>query len=447
MARIAQESKKNKPVSKPKESFTGGKVTIFGGAGIWRRLIEKLKVKGELGKQVGLAWGGRRYELADLLMAGIWAHICELGRPYHTRLLRLDEAFLALSGMEGFPSQSVLSRWLGKVNISVGVGILAANRALLMKVRDFRSMRKITLDLDTHVTTCYGKQQRAAKGYNPKKQGRKSYNPMFCFIGETRDLLYARMRGGKDCHVGKKEAVTFVKESLRGIGLKVCQVYLRADSAFYSKEFMLYLEKRGIFYAIVVRLYPGIQKRLVGLEYEDMGGGLEVGEFQYRAEDSKESRRMVVIRQKIREGEKRRKQLKLFENDGYDYQCIVTNLSISGYEVWKFYNGRCNAENMIKEGVYDYGLDEVVSHHYAGNACWLYLSLLAYNLTNWLKDIGFGEKGPKRFTRYFRDCYLRIGARMTRSGREVQMKMSSDHPYREKFLAAIDKVQAFNPVC
>ena len=67
MARIAQESKKNKPVSKPKESFTGGQVTIFGGVGIWRRLIEKLKVKEELGKQVGLAWGGWRYELADLL--------------------------------------------------------------------------------------------------------------------------------------------------------------------------------------------------------------------------------------------------------------------------------------------------------------------------------------------------------------------------------------------
>ena len=131
--------------------------------------------------------------------------------------------------------------------MAVGIGILAANRALLLKARDFGSMRAITLDLDTHVMTCYGEQQRAAKGYNPKKQGRKSYNPTLnliqgYFIGETRDLLHARMRGGKDCHVSAKESVAFVKESLRGLRLRGCKVYLRADSAFYNKYLMGYPE-------------------------------------------------------------------------------------------------------------------------------------------------------------------------------------------------------------
>jgi hypothetical protein len=40
------------------------------------------------------------------------------------------------------------------------------------------------------VKTVYGNQQRAKKGYNPKKPGRKSFHPLLCFIGETRDFLW-----------------------------------------------------------------------------------------------------------------------------------------------------------------------------------------------------------------------------------------------------------------
>ena len=54
----------------------------------------------------------------------------------------------------------------------------------------------VTLDLDSHVKTVYGNQQLASNGYNPKNLGRKSYHPLFCFIGETRDFLWGRFRPG-----------------------------------------------------------------------------------------------------------------------------------------------------------------------------------------------------------------------------------------------------------
>ena len=119
---------------------------------------------------------------------------------------------------------------------------------------------------------------------------------------------------------------------------------------------------KRILYAIVVKLYPWIQMELVGLNYRDIGGGISVGEMWYMGIGWRSSRRMVVIREEER-GDKRGKRKKeptLFELMGYSYQVIVTNIDIEEMlpeEVWRFYNGRANVENMIKEGILGYSLD------------------------------------------------------------------------------------------
>ena len=46
-----------------------------------------------------------------------------------------------------------------------------------------------------------------------------------------------------------------------------------------------------------------------------------------------------------------KKELTLFELMGYSYQVIVTNIEwMSPEEVWRYYDGRANVENMIKKG-------------------------------------------------------------------------------------------------
>jgi len=61
---------------------------------------------------------------------------------------------------------------------------------------NFKEYTRLTLDLDSHVETVYGNQQRAKVGYNPKKPGRKSFHPLLYFIGETRDFLWGKFRSG-----------------------------------------------------------------------------------------------------------------------------------------------------------------------------------------------------------------------------------------------------------
>src|SRR4030067_417549 len=70
----------------------------------------------------------------------------------------------------------------------------------------------------------------------------------------------------------------------------------------------------------------------------------------------------------------------------YDYQVIVTNSLLIPEEVWRFYNQRACCENFIKEGIYGFGLDKILSHHYAGNYAYFELLMLGYNLMNFFKE-------------------------------------------------------------
>jgi hypothetical protein len=108
------------------------------------------------------------------------------------------------------------------------------NVSLLGKVRDgFKEHARLTLDLDSHVETVYGKQQRAKSGY-PRKPG--GFHPLLCFIGETRDFLWGKFRPGN--RYASQGAVEFLKECLKRLSCGMKAIFLRADSAFFDNKFL-----------------------------------------------------------------------------------------------------------------------------------------------------------------------------------------------------------------
>jgi hypothetical protein len=55
-------------------------------------------------------------------------------------------------------------------------------------------------------------------------------------------------------------------------------------------------------------------------------------------------------------------------------------------EAWRFYNGRANVENMIKEGILSYSLDINISHFYGVNGAHFRLVMLAFHGNGSWKD-------------------------------------------------------------
>jgi hypothetical protein len=133
-----------------------------------------------------------------MLVSLLYTVILDIRRQSDTLMLRLDKSFQKIAGLDDYPVQSTISRFLKSFRVETAKGIANVNHSLLMKARrDFEGWHKITLDLDSHVRTAYGHQQRASVGYNPKKPGRPSFHPLFCFIGGTRDFLHGIFRTGK----------------------------------------------------------------------------------------------------------------------------------------------------------------------------------------------------------------------------------------------------------
>lgn len=421
--------------------FTGKNLTKFGGIQLVKKFLRGLRVKEELESAVGIEKRDGRFSVGGMLICLIYALILDMRRQSDTLMLRLDKVFQKIAGLDDYPAQSTISRFLKSFRVETAKGIAKVNHSLIMKARkDFEGWNKITLDLDSHVRTAYGHQQRASVGYNPKKPGRRSFHPLFCFIGETRDYLHGIFRTGK-AH-SYRGVNRFFDQCLKMIPDGIKEIYLRADSGFYDGDFLYYLEMRRILYAIVVKLYPWIQMELVGLKYRDIGGGVSVGEMKYTGIGWKEPRRMVVIREEEREDKRKKKQPTLFELMGYSYQVIVTNIEwMSPEEIWRFYNGRANVENMIKEGIMSYSLDVNISHFYGANVAHFHLVMLAYNLMNLFKELVLEQKDKKRMGKWIRHRFLLIAGRLVSGGRRLILKLQEDWAYREEYNEAEGRLE------
>lgn len=432
---------KREQINKGKEvkvEFSAKNITPYGGLGLFGKFIRKLRVEKVLDKVNNTEIDRGRSSTGKKVISLVYGLVCGLERPSDTEVLKSDNVFTTIIGYQDYPDQSTFSRFLKSFSVKGAKEIGEKGARMLLRVRhDFSGWFKLTLDLDSHVKTVYGNQQRAKVGYNPKKMGRKSYHPLFCFIGETRDFLLGKFRAG-NTH-SSSGVIEFVKACLRLIPQGLKQIYVRADSGFYSFEFLRLLEKRLIKYAVVAKLYGTIQIQLGGLEYRAIGGGVEVAEFEYCLTKGKETLpvRMIVIREEIKEGKRAKKEPRLFELKGYSYQVIATNIRKGVPEaIWRFYNGRANVENMIKEAAMGFGIDVSPSHWYAGNMAYFYIGMLAYNLMNWFKELVLEQKKHKAMIKRLRNNFFLIAGKLVYTGRTVILKLSQNYPWQDEYRKA-----------
>jgi len=431
--------KSKKTLNHVNEEFTGKNLTRFGGSGLIRRFFKRYRIKQHIEDRVKIE--GRRkskYSIGDMLISCLYGVFLGYPRPGQMEILGVDRVFQKVAGLDSFPVQSTISRFLKALKVSVGKQIASCNFDVLMRFRGrLKAYKRITLDLDSHVTPVYGNQQRAGLGYNPKKKGRKSYHPLLCFIGETRDYIGGLFRSGK--HHTSYNAVRFLKSMIKKLPSHTEDRKLRADSGFFSREMIEFLVKRQIEFYIAVPMQPWVQKKIRQMgDWTHIGGGAETGECDY-VFTKDVTLRMVFVRQEIKGKDFPKKQLKLL-NTGhvqYDYQVIVSNGAKEPADVWRFYNKRACCENFIKEGIYGFGLDKVVSHSYAGNYAWFELLMLAYNLMNFFKEEVLNQKKVKNTIQTIRDRLFLIPGRLIATSRRCVLKLEKTWFYRKEYEEAL----------
>ena len=429
------------PVPEVREEFTGKVQTQYGGAGLWRRFLAKTGVVKRL-SGVQVQWGGWRFRPVDYLHAMLCGLILGLGRQCEVAGLRQDPGALLALGLRAVPSQASLSRFLRRCTKRAARQVLAVNRELLQVVR--RGRVAATIDLDSEIVSTRGNPEGADFGYNPKRRGAKSYCVVLGFWGETRDVLEAQLRRGSQATLSGKLTKAAYRAARRALPSGIRRLRLRADSGFFSHEFLTALEKDKVVYCIAARTTDRMKRELPGLQYQELDDKWAICEYWYQGDEWKRPRRMIVVRERLEPENPRSEQLTLFHCDGFAYQVIATSATWRPELVWHFYNDRSRLENIIKESQDDFAGDHILSRGAGGNATWLALSVLAYNLTNWFREKVLGQRRHRNTAKTLRQRLIEIPATLVTRGRQYFLKMWSGHPSRRLFERALVALEAFS---
>lgn len=418
--------------------FTDKPVTPFGGMAVLMGYFNGIGLKDLLKEALpDERTSPNATSVTDICVSFLASVLCGADRFAHVSRIRADLALGAVLGVGRIPSASTLTRYFGTFT-------QGKVERMSEKLMDWTFDRagtgecNCTLDLDSSVFTRYGSQEGAHKGYNPRKPGRPSHRPIFAVLSELKMIANLWLRSGDTADLTGIEQFLAETHAKLPDGVRVTSV--RADSGFHAEKAFSCFEDRGLSYAVYVRMDRRIQREIASIsEWAPVEDDpyREVADISYRALRWKKPRRMVVVRERIREGRDNRGK-KLFEVPGYTYSAVFTNMDDGPVEVWRFYNGRADVENRIKELRYDFGADGFCLDSFFGTEAALRLIAFLYNLVTLFKKTVMGSLKPTLKT--IRYAIIVTGAQLGSSGRRKILRLSASGSLRVYLETLLDRI-------
>jgi len=138
--------------------------------------------------------GGYRMVLGILML--LFIGFQRLG---HFAYVRYDAMVCGMLRVGALPAVSTFWRSLRSLSIEQSAALLqlgAALRARVWALCEYRPAR-VTVNIDTTVSTVYGAIEGARKGHHPTHRGTKGLRPVLCFLVETREYLCGTQRRGE----------------------------------------------------------------------------------------------------------------------------------------------------------------------------------------------------------------------------------------------------------
>jgi DDE family transposase len=419
-------------------AFGNRNLTHYGGVYLLHRFLTRIGFKNAVAMEVRLAQRNNRYSVGELLLAIIYPMILGLERIETTHLLQANGVFQYLSGLSHYPNATTLRRFLLRMAPQALPRLRKLHDRFLtrMSVKP-RRPRRLIFDLDSTALIVYGKQEAADVGYHPFKPGRRSYHPLLCFEGQTKDFWHGELRPGHaytGAGVRDLLAACFAK-----IPAGVRQVIIRADKGFYDYKTIAWLRERKARFVIAAKLTRPVKQRLSGLRYRRHGGNVSTAQFFYQPSRWEERHRFVVIRRPQPEAPS--EQLTLFKVGHYYYQVFVTNLPLQPLNLWRFYNGRAGVERIIRELKGGYHLGKIPTHHFLANETYFQLLLLAYNLVNWFKRLCLPAEFQSATLATLRNDIFLMPAQLLRAGNRPRLTMPTSGPRESAWKFALHKIE------
>lgn len=427
--------------------FVNKEITPFGGLSLFLKMLERCHFAEQFEQcDIPSQGSNRGYKPLQLILglfAGVWCGASCFG---HLDAVRYDAALCRLLGWNRGADHRAYQRYFNKFSQAVNQRVFNELFSWFFSELIFDNY---TLDFDSTVIVREGRQEGAAKGYNPKRPGRLSHHPLLAFVSDVRMIANYWLRPGNTS--ASTNYLSFLEDTLSRLkGKKVGLV--RMDSGFFSGDILDFLEQRQLHYIIACRFNNRIKYSLTHEKtWTEVTDGLEIAETTYQAEGWEKPRRIVMVRQEVEKrpkaAGKQVRQLELFEDEKdfgkYRYSCFVTDLELPAKIVYDSYRGRADSENRIKELKYDFSIDDFVTHDFwATEACGNFI-VMAYNFMSLFRH-ALINSDKKKFLKTIRYELISIPAYLGKTKDKHILYLARSLRTRQSFLSIWEKLKDFS---
>jgi len=301
--------------------------------------------------------------------------------------IQTDAMICGIMNVAVLPVVSTFWRYLRSLTIIQSEAILRLNGALRAQAWEKCGYhpRRVTVNIDTTVSTVYGDIEGARKGPNPKHRGKKGLRPVLCFLADTREYLCGKQRRGET--MSSAEVAQQIKKFRGLLPEYVKQVRVRGDGEFIGWDSIKACLDEGFTFIF--------GNKRCDPPFPEKGwyrhGEYEYNECVYQPMGWELPCRFVAMR--IRKDQLGDRQLRLLESENYVYRVFATNDQRRPHVVIEDYDQRADAENLIAEAQQE-GLLAIPSKRFQSNHAFFQIIMLAYNLWRWMKLLAGQAQQP-----------------------------------------------------
>lgn len=295
--------------------------------------------------------------------------------------------------------------------------------------------RIVMLMFDSTVVQRYGeKQAGAVNGYNPRKKGRPSHDPLLAFL-DTGDCLGVRWRAGNaNTAAGFEEWVEKLVAWLRAQGVE--KILVRLDKGFFKVAHIEKLLELEVDFVMKMQESNTLQQYKGRFVRAEADPRLEVAE----------GRRWGARLLSVRESEKPEGELDLGHVVLKHQLTIVTNLEdVHPLDAWHMYNQGALVEHRIEEmgqlGVGRTAVDDIGGNHLLWG-----LGALAYQLLHLVRTVALGSSHAREQVRTIRTLVIRTPGKLVRHARRLRLKLMEGDPLLRLLRRAADRIRWVRPV-
>lgn len=314
------------------------------------------------------------YRMAMGLIVLLFVGFARIGQMAY---LRGDEMICGLLGVAQLPVVSTFWRYLFSLGRRQSRSLLDVSAVLRSRVWEVRrlELRRVSINIDTTVSTVYGQIEGARKGHNPKRRGKKALRPVLMFIEETREYLLGAQRRGET--MSDKEVAMLIRQIRRYLPSCVKRVLIRGDAEFIGPLTVQACEDCNFKYIFGNKSAKPVFREKHWYRHRQH----QYNQCLYAPLSWDKARRWVVMR--IKEAQRDERQLHLLET-GYMHRCFVTNLKGQPHQVIALYDQRASVEAAIKEAQQE-GILAIPSRRFWSNHAFFQLVMLTYHIWRWMK--------------------------------------------------------------